>query len=266
MIFKTVEIDNAKLSLYVLSNYKEINPNRRRPLIVICPGGGYHFCSEREAEPVAIKFCSYGFNAAVLKYSLNPEMNPDIKLYPAPQQELADSIAYIRNHSEELNTDPNMVVGLGFSAGGHLVASVGCMCEQFNKNGRPDAMVLCYAATSYIPEAYHNCFTNLYGRDDRLKEDLSLENMVNKNTPPAYIWDANPDNNPTVISSILFKKAMDKHGIPNEIHLFKTGEHGLSIATKEVVNKNHSKCNSEVAVWPELVRDWLLKQFGDNWY
>lgn len=85
------------------------------------------------------------------------------------------------------------------------------------------------------------------------KEQLSLEHRVNKNTPPAYIWDVNPDENPTVISSVLFKKAMDKQGISNEMHLFKTGEHGLSIATKEV------------AVWPELVRDWLFKLFGDNW-
>lgn len=265
MITKNVKIGNSELTLYVLSNYEEINPLRRRPMVIICPGGGYHFCSERESEPVAIRFCSFGFNTAVLKYSLNPTMNSDITLYPTPQQELADTIAYIREHADELNTDPHMIVGLGFSAGGHLVASIGCMYNQFNIKGRLDAMVLCYAATSYVPEAYHPCFTNLCGRNEELKEQLSLEHRVNKNTPPAYIWDVNPDENPTVISSVLFKKAMDKQGISNEMHLFKTGEHGLSIATKEVVNKNHSKCNSEVAVWPELVRDWLFKLFGDNW-
>ena len=72
MIYREIGLGKASLRTYVLSNYKDLDPNRRRAFILICPGGGYQYCSEREAEPVAIKFNSLGYNAAVLYYTVNP--------------------------------------------------------------------------------------------------------------------------------------------------------------------------------------------------
>lgn len=51
--------DYAALHLYLLDDSKEINIHKR-PMIIICPGGGYHFTSDREAEIVATAVCSYG--------------------------------------------------------------------------------------------------------------------------------------------------------------------------------------------------------------
>lgn len=266
MIYKTVKNSSMDLTLYVLSNYEDINPNRRRPMIVICPGGGYHFCSEREAESVAIRFCSFGFNTAILRYTCNTEENPELTIYPKPQQELADAIAYIRENAESLNTASDKIAVMGFSAGGHLACSVGCLWHQFNKKARPDAMILCYPVISSGQYAHKGSFVNLCGPQEKLKAELSLESRVTKDTPPTFIWHTATDQSVPVQNSLLFKEALDKSGVSNEFHLFDSGKHGLSLATKEVCNSKHPETNEEVSVWPELVKDWLFEIFGDDWY
>lgn len=266
MIYKTIKNEFFDLTFYVLSNYEDINPNRKRPMIVICPGGAYRFCSQRESESVAVKFCSFGFNTAILRYTCNKEENPNLTIYPKPQQELADAVAYIREHSDELNTNPGKIAVMGFSAGGHLACSLGCLWEKFNKNARPDAMILCYPVITCGPFAHKGSFINLCGSGNDLKKDLSLENKVTENTPPTYLWHTSTDQSVPVENSLLFKEALDKKGIPNELHLFSSGSHGLSLATKEVCNAKHPETNEEVSVWPELVKEWLIKLFGDDWY
>ena len=57
--------ETAKLYTYFLDNSREIAPERVRPVIVICPGGGYEWVSEREAEPIALKFVGAGYHAAL---------------------------------------------------------------------------------------------------------------------------------------------------------------------------------------------------------
>lgn len=64
--------ETAKLYTYFLDNSREIAPERVRPVIVICPGGGYEWVSEREAEPIALKFVGAGYHAVVLHYSVAP--------------------------------------------------------------------------------------------------------------------------------------------------------------------------------------------------
>ena len=266
MIYKSIKNNSSTLTLYVLDNYQDINPNRKRPMILVCPGGGYQFCSERESEAIAIKFCSFGFNAAVIRYSCNTEKNPDMTLYPKPQQELADAIAYLREHSDELNTNPNKIAVIGFSAGGHLACSVGCLWDRFNKNGRPDAMILCYPVITSGEYAHKGSFINLCGPREDLKKDLSLETKVTENTPPTFLWHTVTDKAVPVQNSLLLKEQLDRYGIPNELRLFNSGEHGLSLATEEVFCEKHPNANEEVAVWPELARDWLYKMFGKDFF
>ena len=61
-----------KLYTYVLDNSPEIDENRVRPAVIICPGGGYMMTSDREAEAVAIRLNALGFQAFVLRYSVAP--------------------------------------------------------------------------------------------------------------------------------------------------------------------------------------------------
>ena len=93
MIYEEIPIGDALLRTYVLSNYNEIDAERRRAFILICPGGAYRFCSNREAEAVAIRFNSLGYNCGVLFYSTNHDEynagNVYSTLFPKPQDELS---------------------------------------------------------------------------------------------------------------------------------------------------------------------------------
>ena len=107
----------ATMSLYMPSNSKEIDIERKRPTVVICPGGGYGMTSEREAEPVALKFAAADCNAVVVNYSIAPAT------FPTALLELSFAVAKLRENAEEWNVDTNKIAVMGFSAGGHLAAS-----------------------------------------------------------------------------------------------------------------------------------------------
>ena len=111
-------LEYARLTTYLL----DITPKfavQERPLVLVCPGGGYHFTSEREAEIVAMQFNAMGYHSAVLDYSCAPAQ------FPTALLELSKSIAYLRAHAKEWCIDPDKIAVLGFSAGGHLAASLG---------------------------------------------------------------------------------------------------------------------------------------------
>lgn len=258
-------INGAKLSLYILSNYQEIDIYRKRPMIVICPGGGYHFCSPREAEPIAVKFMSYGYNAAVLTYTTTDDFKKKKMLYPKPQQQLAKTIEYIRKNADKFNTDPNMICTIGFSAGGHLVASLGCFWKQYGNLSKPNAQILCYPVIISGKYAHKGSFENLCNNNQELINKLSLEKCVNQDVPPTFIWHTKTDQSVPYQNSELFIEALKKNNVKVQSHFFETGSHGLSLATNEVISQRHPETNKEVAKWPNLVHKWLDKTFNVNY-
>ena len=87
---------NPTLDLYLPFNMDEMNrQNRKRPCIVICPGGGYGFVSQREAEALAVHFITEGFNAFVLTYSIAPHTFPSQMLEVAAVMECEGTISEI---------------------------------------------------------------------------------------------------------------------------------------------------------------------------
>ena len=96
MIYKNIKInvdgheETADLYTYILDNSIEMNPERKRPVIVICPGGGYTKTSDREAEPVAMQYLAKGYHAVILRYSVAPAR------YPVALLQLAETVAYLR--------------------------------------------------------------------------------------------------------------------------------------------------------------------------
>ena len=263
MIYREIEIGNALLRTYVLSNYENIDMSRRRAFILICPGGGYHFCSEREAESVAIRFNSLGYNAAVLYYTCNPlEAGHRAEgIFPEPQEDLAHAVAWVRCNADDLNTDPKKIVVLGFSAGGHLAASLGVFWPEYGEMSRPDALVLCYSVITSGPLAHRGSIDNLIGNRTDLLEKVSLEKHVTSDTPPAYIWTSDKDPSVPCQNSIMFKEALDKAGVRNDMHLYDSKVHGISLASPEVMKKGVSY-NHEVADWPERADRFLQSVLG----
>jgi len=224
--------------------------------MIICPGGAYSHCSDREGEPVALRFMSLGWAAGVLTYSTSPAR------YPVALNQLAETVKYIRNHCTKYNAHPHRIVVMGFSAGGHLAACLGNMWHDWGEDCRPNALVLCYPVITSGDYAHVRSFMNLLGNQyEELKDDLSMEKKVSLLTPPTFVWHTRTDEGVACMNSLLFADQLQKFGIKHHLELFETGEHGLSLANREVLSQKHPAVNNEVAQWPELADNWLRKIF-----
>lgn len=260
---KTKECSDAKLYTYLLDNFEEIDRNRKRPLVLICPGGGYEFTSDREAEAVAIQYIARGFHACVLRYSVAPVE------FPQALCELAWSVAYLREHAEELAICEDKIIVAGFSAGGHLAASLGVFWNQdwlAEKTGllaeqmKPNGMILSYPVITSGKYAHVGSIENLMGKqqDEKQKELLSLENHVGKQVPPTFIWHTLTDQSVPVQNTFMFAEALLRENIPMELHIFPEGEHGLSLANEEtMIAENGFGIQKRCQEWIELAGKWL---------
>ena len=160
---------DAVLDTFVPSPY-EGTEDPRKPFVIICPGGGYTFWAPREAECVATKMNAFGFNSAVLYYSLVPAK------HPKQLCELANAVKYVRENAGELNTYSDRIVVLGFSAGGHLAGLLGTLWSEKwldSESGTtavermPNAFAMAYTPVSSEPdlESRFASFRNLLGKD-----------------------------------------------------------------------------------------------------
>ncbi|GHU58372.1 endo-1,4-beta-xylanase [Clostridia bacterium] len=227
---------------YLLENSPEIYGGKRtRPLVIICPGGGYEFTSDREAEPVAIAFNALGFHAMPLRYSVAPAR------YPTALLQLNKTMEFARKNEENWNV--SKIIVAGFSAGGHLAASLGVL-----GNPRPDGLILAYPVITSGEFAHEGSMVNLFGEDKTLREDTSLEKLVTPETPPAFIWHTGEDSTVPVENSLLFANALRKAGVPFELHIYQHGEHGLSLATEEVGNPDEY---ANIPAWVSLAGNWI---------
>ncbi|MDR0928997.1 MAG: alpha/beta hydrolase [Oscillospiraceae bacterium] len=245
---------------YLHEHFEEMANRQVRPCVVVCPGGGYQYCSRRENEPVAAALFAAGFHVFVLTYSVG-EQAANLQ----PLSELAALVAQIRRQHEALNIDPEKIAVMGFSAGGHLAGSLGTLWHHaplLQRIGataeecRPDAMILCYPVLMAGKLAHRGSIQNVTGGDAALLELLSLENQVRADTPPAFLWHTATDGSVPVENTLVFASALQENGVPFEAHVFATGGHGLSLCNEEV-NTPHP-ANS---LWFPLLLNWLEGTF-----
>lgn len=271
MIYKKTEIaidgykEKAELYMYILDNSAEIDLKRKRPIIVICPGGGYAATSDREAEPVAIQYLSRGYHTAILRYSVKPSR------YPLALFQLAKAIAYLRENAEAYHVDPDKIIIQGFSAGGHLAASLGVFWKKSfvaeavgvsSEMMKPNGMILAYPVITSGKFAHIESFENLLGEavNDSLQRKLqSLEYQVSTDTPPAFLWHTVTDKTVPVENSLKFFEALHRCKISVEMHLYPEGVHGLSLANEETKSRDGSCVQEECQTWIELACRWIKK-------
>lgn len=252
--------DDARLTTYLISPSEEIEM-KRRPLILVCPGGGYAFVSDREAEMFALQWNAYGFHAAVLRYSVEPAV------YPAALLELGKAMQMIREHADTWDVDPDKILLEGSSAGGHLAASLGMfwnkpfLAEKLgvdSKMLRPAGMILNYPVITSGPYAHDDSFRSLLGDQyEAKKEEMSLENQVSADTPPAFLWHTNEDGLVPAENSLLLALEMRKHQIPVELHLYARGGHGLGLADERTMGVGGYGVELECQSWMELAYRWV---------
>lgn len=220
-------------------------------MIIVFPGGAYYNLADHEKEPVARAFYDLGFNTAVCCYRVNPVH------YPQQLYDGCDAVKYTRQHARELNTKPDNIAVLGFSAGGHLAAMVSNIPT--SPEARPDATILGYAALSNRESlAAKSTFYHLFGNQLPLEayKDFSWPDVVHKNTPPAFLWHTMTDEIVPVGNSIEYALALKKLNIDVELHIYPQGPHGLSVNNRPDFDGQFP----EISSWTELCAEFLKKR------
>ena len=252
----------ATLTAYVQDNV-EAQAARRRPGVVICPGGGYEFCSDLEWEPIALALLARGLQAFVLDYTVLDPAEP-APLLPAPQVDLARAVALVRSHSDAWRVDEQNVGLLGCSAGAHLCATyAGVMRDQAflaragvaAEQARADWQMLCYPVidldAGWPGDAAYAERICSEGSPLRHAQDL-----VGPDTPRTFLWHTATDETVPVRNAYLCAGALAAHGVDHECHVFHAGRHGLSLATEQ--SARWADCvNPHVAHWLDLALEWL---------
>lgn len=208
-----------------------------RGAVLVLPGGGYRALADHEGATIAERLNAEGFEAGVLYYRLAPEgRHPDM-LHDAQR-----AMRMMRKHPAIRS--PKIAV-LGFSAGGHLAASLSVHAERMwndeddlagSVSARPDASVLCYAVLHITGEHYHGGSREaLLGGspEESLLELMDMPRQVDENTPPAFLWHTVEDKAVPVENSLDYAAACRRAGVPFALHVYEKGPHGIGLALND---------------------------------
>lgn len=248
---------DARLTLYLRDPSEEF-PQNELPMMLVLPGGAYVMTSDREAETVAMQFYARGYHAAVLRYTVAPA-----PLGFTPLKDAMLAVRCIRRAAAEYHVLPDKIAVCGFSAGAHLTASLGATLPRDPEvtaalgdvtDCLPNALVLSYPVISSGPFAHRFSFQQLTDsdRDDERTARFSVDKLVTPQTPPTFLWHTQDDELVPVENSLLMASALQAQGVPYELHVFRHGQHGLSLCTEQT-----TLVEPHCAHWVELCWEWL---------
>lgn len=234
MIIKTYQHNKKKdvsLTVYIQEPSKELPLYTMKPGILILPGGGYEFCSDREAEPIALAYLSKGLNAFVLRYSVKENA-----VQPQPLLDAEWAMDLIKENATSWHTIEDKIACIGFSAGGHLAAMLGTKGKI-----RPNALLLGYGVM--FNEPIHN------GQYPPV--------FVDKDTPETFLFHTYMDKVVPVGTSLYFADQLQQNNIPFELHVFRDGVHGLSLGTKDLSWGENYVPQKRYQAWLDMSVEWL---------
>ena len=232
--------ESGAVTAYLQEPSPELAANAVRPAVLILPGGAYQFCSDREAEPVALAYLAEGFNAFVLRYAVGPD---------SPwEQSFADAqaaVLWLHTNASDLSINPDWIAAVGFSAGGHLASSLGVAAEV-----RPNALVLGYPVT-------RKEFGPPVG-----KAILDIPTSVDSATPATFLFSTQSDTLVPIAESLSLLVALAENGVPFESHIYLLGGHGLSLSTAATANGSAAQVDEAVGEWFKASVRFLNRVFG----
>ena len=240
----------------------------KRPAVLVLPGGAYMATSDREADPVVFSFLAQGFHALLLRYSVGARAT-----YPNPLIDVSRAVATIREHADDWGVLPDQIAVCGFSAGGHLAASLGTLWNDAEIEqaagvsgaaNRPNALILGYPVIAGRHQPMGNWFTQEMDEADRerIRQKLSCEMHVGPHTPPTFLFHTYADELVPVEHSLLFAQALVQADIPCELHLFQRGSHGASLANALTYGGHGPLTEASLTQWLPLATTWLWRLFG----
>ncbi|MBQ9531817.1 MAG: alpha/beta hydrolase [Eubacterium sp.] len=225
---------NVTLTAYIQKTGGEFSNIENRPAIIILPGGGYNFCSDREADPIAFVYLKAGFQTFILRYSVG-----EYKQWRNPLDDYEKAYKLICKNSSKWNIDTNRIAVIGFSAGGHLAG-----CTATISNCKPDAAILAYPVL------------NRKTADKYSEEAPDVVACVDKNTSPCFVFASRNDNTVPVENTIEFIDALNKNGVNFECHIYSDAPHGFSVADETVNSASLEMC-SRTPNWTSDSVSWL---------
>ena len=218
---------NVTLTAMVQGVGGEFRGIEDRPAVLVIPGGGYMFCSDREADPVATAYLRAGYHAFILRYSVGADA-----VWPRPLQDYEDAMALIDAHAEEWHVLRDKIAVVGFSAGGHLAGAAATLAKR-----RPAAAVLGYAVL----------------REDtahELGEDKpSIVEAVDENTCPCFLFATRTDSVVPIQNTLDMMNALNRHQTCFECHIYPYGPHGFSTGDPSIQGLE--------TVFPRRAENWV---------
>lgn len=225
--------------------------------LLVLPGGGYQHLAPHEGEGYARWFARHGITCHVLKYRLGS----DGYRHPCMLQDAARALRMVRMFARQEGLDPARVGIIGSSAGGHLASTLLTHfdagqpdhADPFEReSSRPDFGILCYPVISGVSFPHQGSFKNLLGENApaELVRSLSNELNVTKETPPTYIWHTADDGAVPVQNALLFADALQRAGVPFDLHVYEHGRHGLGLPVT----------NAEAPPWDVNCLFWLKQR------
>lgn len=215
-------------------------PNPNGTAVLIAPGGGYQrLVLDKEGIEPARWLNSLGIAAFVLTYRLPGEGHlPPTK---APLQDAQRAMRIIRARSQKFGIDPTKVGAMGFSAGGHVVATLATHFEERSydsmddineQSARPDFLILGYPVICMQEKhAHEGSRRALLGEHPTEAQMLSAscEYSVKVDTPPTFLFLAGDDASVPAENSVRFYLALHRHRVPAQMHIYAKGGHGFGM-------------------------------------
>ena len=232
--------------------------------VIVLPGGSYRMlAADLEGREVADWFAARGFRAFILSYRLSSHGY----ILPVPLLDARRAVQLVRSRARDYQIDPNRIVMIGFSAGGHLAALAG---TQFvpgkpdtddpaqdpiaRVSSRPDYLVLGYAWLGAVSmDTSHLNYCKLYNLMDKceaLAAAYTPQLFVTKDTPPTFMYHTFNDHTVPIEQALGFYGALVKAGVQSEMHVFANGSHGSGLG----------KGDQALDQWPGLLENWLRAQ------
>ncbi len=245
----------SDISIPSYTVYQPKVQNDKKSAVIVIPGGGYFItASGHEGADIAKSFNEVGVTAIVIKYRI-PSDRTMINKEIGPLQDAQQAMLLTRENADKWGIDPNKIGIIGFSAGGHLVSTLGTHFTESlipnpkNTSLRPDFLILGYPVISFQDSLTHmGSRDNLLGKNPTIekKDFYSNELQVTKKTPPSFLFHATDDDAVKVNNSVLFYQALISHGVNAELHIYQNGGHGFGLINKTTNDR-----------WMESCRNWM---------
>ncbi len=248
----------SKVQEPTIEVYLPAKSNATGQCMLIFPGGGYGILAyDWEGTDIAKFLNGKGIAGIVVKYRLPSDTSQKDK-HLVPLIDAQRAMRLVRSKANDFHIDVNKVGILGFSAGGHLAATLGTrfddkvyipIDEVDEQSARPDFMALGYPVITFGEMTHGGSKLNLTGENPKpeIIAYFSNEKHVTKNTPPTFLFHASDDNGVPVENSLLFYKALKDIGVSATMHIYPKGGHGFSLARND----------AHLRGWTERMFEWL---------